>query len=314
MALLEAGAWLLGAGLMFAGGTALTRGALGLAAAARTPARVAAATIVAFGASAPEFAAAFGLLQFDAADAVPAMTATAVFANVFLVLGLAALLARVPADGPGARRGAIAAGASALVLAIWAVSGAVAGVIAGALALAVCAAHAWGLERAAVSGEPDPETEGHEDVYRQHDAPRSPLISLGFMVVGLAALGAGAWLAVPAAGTLGAGEPANTGLWLGFAAIAPELGAALAAALTGRAGMIVPAAFAGVVFNGLAVNGAAALLQPLTVVEGRVERLVLAAAIAAAALALRTLIRTPVGRAEGAAWLAALIAALVLSG
>lgn len=314
MALIELGGWLAGAALLFAGGGALTRGALGLAARGGMPARAAAATIVAFGASAPEFAAAYGLLRLDLSAAAPAMTATAVLGNVLLVIGLAALVAAVPASGPGARRGAIAAAATGLVLVVWSLSGAIAGVVAGALALAVCAAHAWGLERAAASGSPDPETEGHEDVYAQHRAPAGVAGAFGLMALGVAGLAAGAWLGVPAAASLGGSASANTGLWLGLAAIAPELGAALAAALTGRSGMIVPAAFAGVVFNGLAVNGAVALAVPLSLETGRVDTLVLAAGIAAVTLAARTLVRAPVGRLEGAVWLGAFAAALIASG
>jgi cation:H+ antiporter len=314
MALIELGSWIAGAALLFAGGGALTRGALGLAAGARMPARAAAATIVAFGASAPELASAFGLVRFGLEPAVPAMTATAVLANVLLVIGLAALIARVPANGPGARRGAIAAAATGIVLAIWALSGATAGILAGAIALAVCAAHAWGLEQAAAAGEPDPETEGHEDVYTRQRAPKGIAGALGLVALGLAGLGAGTWLAVPAAASLGGATAANTGLWLGMAAIAPELGAALAAALTGRSGMIVPAAFAGVVFNGLAVNGAAALAAPLGVADGRIEAMVLLAGAAATALALRSLVKAPVGKVEGLVGLLAFLVALVLSG
>lgn len=306
--------WIIGAALLIAGGGALTRGALGFAAGAGVPARVAAATIVAFGASAPEVGAAMGLVRDGLAASVPAMTASANLANIALVLGLAALIAPAPTVGAGVRRGALVAAFTAILLAAWALSGVSAGLMAGLAALAACAVHVWLQERAAASGDPDPEAVDHHDIYALERAPRSWGASAGLAAFGIGLLIAGSLIGVPAAVALGGPDPAGPGPWLGLAATAPELGAALAAALTGRLAIAVPAAFSGVIFNGLAVTGLALLFAPTAVPDGRSETLVLAGACVVLAFAARTLLKAPVGRFEGALYLAGFVAILVLSG
>lgn len=289
-----------GAGLLFVGGDWLVRGATGLAERAGLKAAIAAATIVAIGASAPEIAVAVTASLRGAPAVAAATIAGANVANFLLVVGVAALFAPIVTRTPGARRGALVAWLACITLAALSFLGSTVWMI-GAAGLVCAAVYVVILAREASGESLDPELADANRIYEIERTPNTLPITLLMMLAGPALLGIGAHLALAGAQGLAgpAGDATAGAVWLGIAAVLPELGTALAAALRGRTGLILPAVFGGVVFNTFAVGGIAALTVALPLGTPAVQLDIIAMAAAATLGGLIVLIGKPIPRAGG---------------
>jgi cation:H+ antiporter len=290
----------IGAALLFVGGDWLVRGATGFAERGGLKPVIAAATIVALGASAPEVSVALTASLRGAPAVAAAMIAGANVANLLLVLGAALLFSPILTSTPGARRGAIAAVLACICASLATFLGTTQWMVAAA---ALCGAGLYVvmLVREAERETLDPELADAAQIYAIEKAPAALFANVGLIVVGVIFLSVGAHFALSGARSLAnaGGDQTAGAAWLGVAAVLPELGMALAAALRGRTGLILPAVFGGIVFNVLAVGGLAALAAPLPLglVSVQLDFLVMTALCGVVGLAV--LIGKPLPRVFG---------------
>ena len=233
---------------LFVGGDLLVRGAAGIATRLAVPPMIVGLTIVGFGTSVPEL-----LVSLDAArSGAPAIAIGNVLgsniANILLILGLAALLAPLPAPLAGVRKdlGWMLAAALALPLILW--SGSI-GPIEGGLMLAGLAAYLWTSLSGAAGEAPD-------------KAPALPL-SVFFFAAGLAGVILGAGFLVDGATSLARGWGVSEAM-IGLTIVAvgtslPELAATMAAALKSQRdialGNIIGNSLGGALRNPSAADG-----------------------------------------------------------
>jgi len=290
-----------GAALLFAGGDWLVRGATGFGERAGLKPVIAAATIVALGASAPEISVALTATLRGVPSVAAATIAGANVANLLLVVGAALLFGPVVTATPGARRGALVAVLACALASLATLFGDTNWIVAVA-SLGGAALYVLLLVREAERETLDPELSDANQIYAIEKAPSALMANAGLIVFGVVFLAVGAHFALAGARTLaGANDDQTAGAaWLGAASVLPELGMALAAALRGRTGLILPAVFGGVVFNILAVGGFAALAAPLPLglLVVQLDFLVMTAICGLVGLAV--LIGKPLPRALGA--------------
>jgi cation:H+ antiporter len=292
---------LAGLAALFAGGEALVRGAVGLAARLRVPPLVIGLTVVGFGTSAPELVVSIGAALRGVPDIALGNVVGSNIANILLILGLCALLRPLSTGTGDLRRETAVMMAAALALVPLFLLGRL-DRGAGALLLAALAAYlGWTIRTARAGGE-----------QLRADTPAGP--ALLWVGAGLVALVLGArWLvdgAVGLARGLGLSEA-----FIGLSIVAvgtslPELATGVVAALRRQADLAIGNVVGSNIFNVLGILGATALVAPIPVAPrfATFDLPVMLAATAAAVLVIR---RAPViGRAAGVAALAAYAAYL----
>ncbi len=254
-----------GLALLAGGGELLVRGSVGVARRFGLSPFLIGAVLVGFGTSTPELLTSVTAAMVDSPGVAIGNVVGSNIANIWLILGLAALLS--PIDAPAPRRDLVflAAATVAGVLAI--ASGVVGHVEGGFLAagLAIYVAASFWLDRRA--GAADVTAATHSAEADAESAPaRLPLATV-FAIAGLVGVLIGArflvWGAIAAASALGV---ADTVVGLTVVAVGtsmPELAVSVVAALRKQGGVALGNVLGSNIFNTLGVLGLTGLVHPL---------------------------------------------------
>ena len=299
---------LVGLAVLLVGGDLLVRGAVGIATALRVPTLLVSLTIIAFGTSAPELVVSVtSVLERQPGIAIGNIVGSNI-ANVFLVLGLPAIVYPMSAHVPGLRRHGVAmllatgafAGVAYGAGALDRISGAAlfGGIILYVVMLAVMARTTRG--RDPVIDEVGSYAEGARD-------------NLGaaalYVIAGLIGLPVGAHLLVTNGSSLAAELGVRAEL-IGLTVIAvgtslPELATVVAAAFQKKSDVAIGNVVGSNIFNIFAVGGAAGLagVAPFDAASLRFDIPVMIAA--AMALAFFIFARRDIGRLVGAVFVLA---------
>lgn len=250
----------IGLAILLVAGDLLVRGAVGLAMALRVPALLVSLTIVAFGTSAPEMVVTINAVLSGASGIALGNIVGSNIANIFLVLGLPALIYPMSAHVDGLRRHAIVMlVATAAFLGIAYGRGAIE-FQSGAVLFGGIVAYLLYMGFQAVTGADDP-TRDDVAEYTEGDG-LSPQVFM-FLIAGLIGLPLGAHLLV----SHGASLAASLGVsqdFIGLTIIAfgtslPELATVVAAALQKKSDIAFGNIIGSNIFNLLAVGGVAGL-------------------------------------------------------
>lgn len=287
--------------ILLVGGDFLVRGAVALARKLGVSPLVIGLTVVAFGTSAPEL-----IVSVEAAlGGVPGLAIGNVVgsnvANVFLVLGAPAVVFPIVCQAPSLNRDVIVMiGASLLFIAFcW---GGVLVAWQGAILVVLLLAF---LINSYVSERRD--GRGHEEYGEEFDGiaafPRSVLVFLGFIAVGLAGLLFGSHLLIDGAvGVARKWGVSETVIGLTLVALGtslPELATTIAAAIRKQGGIAVGNVVGSNMFNILGVMGITSLIIPVPVPEQTLQFdlwVMLGASVVLLPFALRHI---PIGRTAG---------------
>ncbi len=310
---------LLGLAVLLVGGDLLVRGAVGLATALKISPLLVSLTIIAFGTSAPELVVAVTAVLEKSSGIALGNIIGANIANVFLVLGLPALIFPISAHVAGLRRhgvvlliataafAAIAYGAGALNPATGAAL--LAGIVLYVLFLALVARKSKGK---------DPVI---DEVAEYTEGAREKLgAALLYVVAGFIGLPVGADLLVTNGSSLAA-EIGVRGELIGLTVVAigtslPELATVMAAAFRKKSDVAIGNVVGSNIFNLFAVGGAAGLAGSAAFDAPSLRLELPAMILAALVLCLFIFARRDIGRLSGLAFIliyGAFIAALLMS-
>ena len=284
----------LGLGVLLVAGDLLVRGAVGLAAALNIPALLVSLTVVAFGTSAPELVVTVQAVITGNDGIALGNIIGSNIANIFLVLGLPAVIYPITTHVLGLRRHAVI-----MLLATAAFLGAA--LFAGIL---LYIAYMW--RRASQGAASDPIL---DEVEEYKTAAGVNLKTIGFLAAGLVGLPLGAHLLVSNAATLAADlgiREEVVGLTIvAFGTSLPELATVVAAAIHRKSDVAIGGVIGSNIFNILAVGGAAGLAGTAVFDPDSLSLDLPVMAVAAVALAAFVLTRRDIGRLTGAVFFAA---------
>jgi len=291
----------LGLAVLLIAGDLLVRGAVALAAALKIPALIVSLTIVAFGTSAPELVVTVQAVLSGAEGIALGNIIGSNIANIFLVLGLPAIIYPITTHVTGLRRHAVI-----MLLATVAFLAAAygpgeidtrvgVGLFAGILAYV---AYMW--IRASRGDASDPIL---DEVEEYSHASGVTLKTLAFLAAGLIGLPAGAHLLVSNASELASDLGVRDEL-IGLTIVAfgtslPELATVIAAALHRKSDVAIGGVIGSNIFNILAVGGAAGLAGTARFDAESLSLDLPVMAFAAVALAAFVLTRRNIGRLTG---------------
>lgn len=297
-----------GIAVLLLGGDFLVRGAVALANRAGISPLIVGLTVVAFGTSAPEMVVSAAAAISNAPGLAVGNIVGSNIANIFLVLGLPAILMPMATRAPGVGRNAlIALAASVLFIALsWdRVLDLNDGLILGALIVVYVIYLAVGAARA----KDDPVIAELTEAATVGDAPVSTGRMLFFLLVGIVALPIGANLIVEGASDIAAllgVSDAIIGLTIiAFGTSLPELATAAVAALKRHSEVAIGNVIGSNIFNIFAVGGITGISAGLIRGGAPIAQeffaldfwVMLAAAVIAAGLVLT---RRPIARVTGA--------------
>ncbi len=292
-----------GLALLLFAGDLLVKGAVGLAENLRIPPLVIGLTVVAFGTSAPELVVSAGAALSGAPGIAVGNIVGSNIANVFLVLGLAALFAPVRAVERGTRDNVTAMLAATVLFMGLLANGAI-GRLEGALLFAgLCAFLAWQVRTARSHHHRPPDLQ--EEV---GTAPHDTRRVVAFLLLGLIGLPIAARLTVSGASAIAAyfGIP-DTVIGLTVIAIGtslPELATTLLAGMRRHAAVAMGNIVGSNIFNIAGIMGLTALIHPVTVDPHIVSIDMWVMLAAAVLLAVFAYARVVAGRLHGIAMLA----------
>lgn len=253
---------LLGLAVLLVGGDLLVRGAVGIAAALRIPPLLVSLTIIAFGTSAPELVVSIlAVLEKEPGLAIGNIIGSNI-ANVFLVLGLPALIYPMSAKVPGLRRHAITMlVATAAFAGIAYFIGLLSRPTGAALfAGIICYVVFLGLMARSTRGR-DPVIDEVAE-YAEGSKSSAGAAAL-YVIAGLIGLPVGAHLLVENGSSVAAAigvRPELIGLTvIAFGTSLPELATVIAAAVHKKSDVAIGNVVGSNIFNLLAVGGAAGL-------------------------------------------------------
>jgi cation:H+ antiporter len=302
-----------GIGLLTAGGEALIRGALGAANRLGISPLLSGLVIVGFGTSMPELVVSLDAAVHQLPDLAVGNVVGSNIANILLVLGLCALLSPMAVKPLALSRDAVVM-VAATFLFLWIARDGLLGRAAGVLLLGGLLAYlVWAYRSEVIHGGPGGEVHAAE-AGELEMLPRSTLLTVAAIVIGLALLIGGSRVLVT--GAVGIAEQwgvsqAVIGLTLvAVGTSLPELTVSVMAALRRHADVAIGNLLGSNIFNLLGILGVAALTQPL-VVNARILQFDQWAMLGAAVL-LTGFLRTGrrLGRVEGAVLLGGYVAYL----
>jgi cation:H+ antiporter len=302
-----------GIGLLTAGGEALIRGALGAANRLGISPLLSGLVIVGFGTSMPELVVSLDAAVHQLPDLAVGNVVGSNIANILLVLGLCALLTPMAVKPLALSRDAVVM-VAATFLFLWIARDGLLGRAAGVLLLGGLLAYlVWAYRSEVIHGAPGGEVHAAE-AGEIAVLPRSTLLTVAAIVIGLALLIGGSRVLVT--GAVGIAEQwgvsqAVIGLTLvAVGTSLPELTVSVMAALRRHADVAIGNLLGSNIFNLLGILGVAALTQPL-VVNARILQFDQWAMLGAAVL-LTGFLRTGrrLGRVEGAVLLGGYVAYL----
>jgi cation:H+ antiporter len=282
--------------LLLGGGEGLVRGGVAFATRMRLPMAVVGAVVLGFGTSMPEMLTSISAALSGAPGIAVGNVLGSNIANILLILGVAALIAPVPAQAAATEDRAWLAAATLLGLAVI-VRGPEITRLEGALLLVALGLYLWRqLSR-------DAATEA---------VPGIPAMGAAriaaWLVGGLVALIAGAWLLVEGATgiarSLGISETVIGLTVVAVGTSLPELATSVIAARRGESGLALGNILGSNVFNIFAILGLTAAIVPIPVPPG-LSVVDLVVVVGTAAALLGCLLTGRVGRGIGAAFLLA---------
>jgi len=304
----------LGLALLLFAGDLLVRGAVSLAAALKIPALLVSLTIVAFGTSAPELVVTVQAVITGNDGIALGNIIGSNIANVFLVLGLPALIYPVTTHVPGLRRHAVLmlVATAAFMIAAY-VAGEIdtkigIGLFAGIIAYVI---YMW--IRASSGNAEDPVIDEVEE-YKEPNG--ITLKTIGFLAAGLIGLPLGAHLLVTNGASLAAGLGVREEL-IGLTIVAfgtslPELATVFAAALHKKSDVAIGGVVGSNIFNLLAVGGAAGLAGTAVFDPDSLRLDLPVMAVAAIALAAFVIARKDINRIWGLIFTLAYVVFMIL--
>ncbi|MEZ5892160.1 MAG: calcium/sodium antiporter [Parvularculaceae bacterium] len=292
---------LLGLAILLVAGDILVRGAVSLAAALRIPALLVSLTIVAFGTSAPEMVVTIQAV-LDGADGIALGNIIGSnIANIFLVLGLPALIYPISTHVPGLRRHAVfMLAATVLFLAAAYIAGFIDTKIGAALFAGIVLYVAYMGMRASRGADDNPVLDEVEE-YRV--GVKVGLKIIAFLIIGLIGLPLGAHLLVEnsaaLASDLGVREEVIGLTIIAFGTSLPEMATVLAAAFHKKSDVAIGGVVGSNIFNIFAVGGAAGLAGTAVFDPASLRLDLPVMAIAAVMLSFFVLTRRDIGRLTG---------------
>ena len=252
---------LIGLAILLVAGDFLVRGAVGLAAALGVPALIVSLTIVAFGTSAPELVVTVqSVLSGNDGIAIGNIIGSNI-ANIFLVLGLPAIIYPISTHVRGLRRHMVfMLLATAMFAGVAYKVGQINFQIGGAFFAGILVYVAYMWVRASIGKSTEPVL---DEVEEYQSATGLNLQTVGFLFIGLIGLPVGAHLLVTngaaLADAMGVREEVIGLTIIAFGTSLPELATVIAAALHKKSDVAIGGIIGSNIFNILAVGGAAGL-------------------------------------------------------
>jgi cation:H+ antiporter len=284
-----------GLAMLLAGGEGLVRGAVAFATRMRLPMAVVGAVVLGFGTSMPEMLTSLSAALSGAPGIAIGNVLGSNIANIVLILGVAAVIAAIPADTAETEDRVWLMVATVMGIGVILI-GAEIGRIEGAILLGGLAIYLWRALSRDSAQEPVPEI-----------PDMGPGMIALYLVAGLAILIGGAWLLVEGAtGIARAFGVSETLIGLTIVAVGtslPELATSVIAARRGEAGLALGNILGSNVFNILAILGLTAVIVPIPV-PADLSMLDLALVAGTAVLLLGALAMGRIGRGAGLLFLA----------
>ena len=284
-----------GLAMLLVGGEGLVRGAVVFATRMRLPMAVVGAVVLGFGTSMPEMLTSLSAALAGAPGIAIGNVLGSNIANIALILGVAAVIAAIPADTAAFEDRLWLIVASALGIVVILVGSSI-GRIEGAILLGGLAIYLWRALRRDADAEPVPEI-----------TDMGPGAMTAYILGGLGTLIVGAWLLVAGATGIARGLGVSETL-IGLTIVAigtslPELATSVIAARRGEAGLALGNILGSNVFNILAILGLTAVIVPIPV-PSDLSLVDLALVAGTAALLLVALATGRIGRGMGVLFLA----------
>lgn len=285
---------LAGLAMLLVGGEGLVRGAVAFAARMRLPMAVVGAVVLGFGTSMPEMLTSVSAALAGAPGIAIGNVLGSNIANIALILGVAAVIAVIPAETAALEDRIWLIVASALGIAVILIGVSV-GRIEGGILLGGLAIYLWRALRRDAALEQVP------------DVPEmGAALMLAYLLGGFATLIAGAWLLVEGAtGIARALGVSDTLIGLTIVAVGtslPELATSVIAARRGEAGLALGNVLGSNVFNILAILGLTAVIVPIPI-PADLTLVDLALVAGTAVLLLGALATGRIGRGTGVLFL-----------
>lgn len=305
---------IIGLVVLLMAGDLLVRGAVGLAAALNIPALLVSLTIVAFGTSAPELVVTIQAVLSGADGIALGNIIGSNVANVFLVLGLPALIYPITTHVPGLRRhGLFMLLATAGFMAAAYGPGEIDTRIGAILFAGVVAYVGYMFVHARSGASADPIL---DEVEAYGETSGISAKTIVFLVIGLVGLPLGAHLLVTNGASLASAlgvRDALIGLTIiAFGTSLPELATVVAAALHKKSDVAIGGVIGSNIFNLLAVGGAAGLAGTAVFDPASMRLDLPVMAISAVVIAAFVLTRRDIGRISGFFFFAAYIGFIAL--
>jgi cation:H+ antiporter len=309
----------LGLVVLLVGGDLLVRGAVGLATTLKIPPLLVSLTIVAFGTSAPELVVSVQAVLADTPGIAIGNIIGSNIANVFLVLGLPALVYPISAHVPGLRRHGVVMLIATAALAFIAYGPGAINHVTGAALFGMIILYVLYMAWVATRGKVDDPV--IDDIAEYAEGASGNLgATLIFLIAGLIGLPVGAHLLVTSGSSLAEmlGVRAEIiGLTIvAFGTSLPELATVMAAAFHKKSDVAIGNIVGSNIFNIFAVGGVAGLVGTAPFNPASLTFDIPIMIIAAAALAAFVFTKRDIGRFAGLIFViayAGFIAALALS-
>ena len=291
---------LVGLSVLLIAGDLLVRGAVGLANAMKIPALIVSLTIVAFGTSAPELVVSIqAVLSGNSGIALGNIIGSNI-ANVFLVLGLPAMIYPISAHVIGLRRHAVFMILATIAFALIAYRNGAIEFQTGAMLFTGILIYIAVMWARAVRGAPDDPVIDEVAEYASQGGSAKTLL---FLIGGLVGLPLGAHLLVSHGADLaydiGVREEVIGLTIIAFGTSLPELATVVAAALHKKSDVALGGVIGSNIFNLLAVGGAAGLTGVAVFDAASLRIDIPVMIIAAAAVSAFVFTRRDIGRFSG---------------
>ena len=294
--------------ILIIGGDLLVRGAAALARQWGVPPLIVGLTIVAFGTSAPELVVAVQAVMRGAGELASGNIVGSNVANVFLALGIPAMIMAIPTNMPGVARNAFVCVGATIIFIALAMLGNPMVVWQGAILFAGILIYLGWMFRLARIGADDPILAEMTEIEDGEDGlPAKQWKSALFVLIGLVGLVLGGKLIVDHATNIAEvlGVPqAVIGLTIvAIGTSLPEIATVVVAAYRGHPEVAIGNVLGSNVFNLFAVGGAAALAGPLSIKKEFFVFDFWVMLIASIALLVYILGRSPIGKKTGLVFL-----------
>lgn len=298
--------------ILVVAGDVLVRGAAALARHWGVPALIVGLTIVAFGTSAPELVVGVGAVLDGVGNMAAGNVVGSNIANIFLALGLPALIMAIPTNMSGVARNTFVCVVATVLLIVLAFLGNPLIWWQGAILFAGIVIYLVWMAMLARAGVDESILEEMAEIEEgKSGLPKSVLLDIVYVVVGLIGLFLGGELIVNNAVILASGlGVSETIIGLTIVAIGtslPEITTVIVATMRGHSEVALGNVLGSNVFNIFAVMGAAGLAGPVAIESNLYRFDFWVMLIATLILMIFVLSRKPIGRKTGAVFVLAYI-------